>query len=163
MSLPSPTARWNRPGTCWESGDWRRTGRSFTFNPSPVRRIRTGRWKIGSSYSREKAVYRRQRRIPAASESNSLLSLSRARQRKRRSPNWSMLGKTAMSVSQKICHCRISRPYSNTPSLWAMTAEFRTLPLPPAQTASCFSVRPILTFGHPGTGMCKSLVQRAGG
>src|SRR5919201_6081089 len=73
-----------------------------------------------------------------------------------------MPGKTVMFASQKICHYRTWPPPLSKQSLSDTIAEFRTLLLPQVQTASCSSVRPILTFGPLGTKMCKFLDHKAG-
>src|SRR6266542_1043603 len=114
-------------------------------------RKRTGRLKIGSSYSQATAGSQAQKTNLGTWESSSLWSSSRGRQIRRRPQNWRMIGKIAMFVSQKICHYHNWPPCSNTPSLWDTIAEFRISPLLQAQTASCSSVRPIPTFGRPGT------------
>src|SRR5262245_64927181 len=68
-----------------------------------------------------------------------LLSLSRARLMRRRPLNSSVTGSIAVSVSQKICNSHTWPPSCNTQCLWDTIVEFRTLPRPQVQTASCRS------------------------
>jgi len=123
------------------------------IHPGSGSQEKTGRCKIGSSYSQATAISQPRKTNRGEWESSSLLSSSQARRTTRRPRNWSMSGRMAMFASQKTCHYRIWPQSSSTQSLWDTIAESRTLPPPQPQNAFCSSVRPIPTFGRPGTKM----------